>query len=162
VFSLRSRITAAEDSGHPVDLKSHEAARRRTAGCACTQAGPRKRDGPTRKRLPTAYPLTTPYPLNAYDFARQLKLAAGLPPNQDVLARRVERAQQFLQRNRDRFLAELAARAGLSDQSQLTRHFKRLVGVTPGLFRKPARIANKGQFPPRYGRASPLPFPTSR
>ena len=47
----------------------------------------------------------------------------------------------FLQRNRDRFLAELAARAGFKDQSQLTRHFRRLVGVTPGQFRMPARFA---------------------
>jgi AraC family transcriptional regulator len=79
--------------------------------------------------------------LSAYYFARQFKRATGLPPNQYVLARRFERAQQLLQRNRDRFLAELAARAGFSDQSQLTCHFKRLVGVTPGQFRTPARIA---------------------
>jgi AraC-like DNA-binding protein len=35
----------------------------------------------------------------------------------------------------------LAACAGFSDQSQFTHHFKRLVTVTPGQFRKPARIA---------------------
>jgi AraC family transcriptional regulator len=79
--------------------------------------------------------------LSAYYFARQFQWATGLPPNQHVLARRVERAQQLLQRNRDRFLAELAARAGFSDQSQLTRHFKHLVGVMPGQFRAPARFA---------------------
>jgi AraC-like DNA-binding protein len=38
-------------------------------------------------------------------------------------------------------LAEVAARAGFVDQSQFSRHFKRLVGVTPGRFRTPARIA---------------------
>ena len=37
-------------------------------------------------------------------------------------------------------LAELALGAGFSDQSQFSRHFKRLVGVTPGQFRTPARI----------------------
>jgi hypothetical protein len=31
--------------------------------------------------------------------------------------------------------------AGFSDQSQFCHHFKRLVGVTPGQFRTPARIA---------------------
>ena len=36
--------------------------------------------------------------------------------------------------------AEVAARAGFSDQSQFSQHFKRLVGVTPGQFRTPARI----------------------
>jgi AraC-like DNA-binding protein len=38
-------------------------------------------------------------------------------------------------------LAEVARRAGFCDQSQFTRHFKRLVGVTPGQFRTPSRIA---------------------
>jgi AraC-like DNA-binding protein len=97
--------------------------------------------------------------LSVYHFARQFRRATGLPPHQYVLARRVERAQQVLQRNRHRFLAELAARAGLSDQSQLTRHFKRLVGVAPWQFRTRARIAKKGQVPPRNGRASPLTIP---
>jgi AraC family transcriptional regulator len=78
--------------------------------------------------------------LSAYHFARQFKAATGLPPYQYVIARRVERAKQLLQGD-DLTLAEVAARAGFADQSQLTRHFKRLVGVTPGQFRKPARTA---------------------
>jgi AraC-like DNA-binding protein len=38
-------------------------------------------------------------------------------------------------------LAEVAVSAGFSDQSPVSQHFKRLVGVTPGQFRTPARIA---------------------
>jgi AraC-like DNA-binding protein len=38
-------------------------------------------------------------------------------------------------------LAEVALSAGFSDQSQLSHHFKRLVGVTPRQLRTPARIA---------------------
>jgi AraC family transcriptional regulator len=38
-------------------------------------------------------------------------------------------------------LAEVAAHAGFSDQSQFSHHFKRLIGVTPGQFRTPARTA---------------------
>jgi AraC family transcriptional regulator len=38
-------------------------------------------------------------------------------------------------------LAEVAARAGFSAQSQFSYHFKRLVGVTPRQFRMSARIA---------------------
>jgi AraC-like DNA-binding protein len=37
--------------------------------------------------------------------------------------------------------AVVAAHAGFSDQSQFTHHFKRLVGVPPGQFRTPTRIA---------------------
>jgi AraC family transcriptional regulator len=79
--------------------------------------------------------------LSAYHFARQFKAATGLPPHQYVLARRVERARHLLQAGTDLSLAEVAAHAGFSDQSQFSHHFKRLVGVTPGQFRKPARIA---------------------
>jgi AraC family transcriptional regulator len=79
--------------------------------------------------------------LSAYHFARQFKAATGLPPHQYVIARRVERSKQLLQGRGELSLAEVAAHAGFSDQSVFTRHFKRLVGVTPGQFRKPARIA---------------------
>jgi AraC family transcriptional regulator len=78
--------------------------------------------------------------LSVYHFARQFRAATGLPPHQYVIARRVERAQQFL-REGDLSLAEVAASTGFSDQSQFTHHFKRLVGVTPGQFRVSARIA---------------------
>ena len=78
--------------------------------------------------------------LSVYHFARQFKAATGLPPHQYVIVRRVERARQHLQGG-DLSLAEVAACAGFSDQSQFTHHFKRLVGVTPGQFRTPARTA---------------------
>jgi AraC family transcriptional regulator len=77
--------------------------------------------------------------LSVYHFARQFRRATGLPPHQYVIARRVERARQLLQGGGDLSLAEVAACAGFSDQSQLTHHFKRLVGVTPGQLRTPAR-----------------------
>ena len=67
--------------------------------------------------------------------------ASGLPPHQYVILRRVERARQLLQAGTNLSLAEVAACAGFSDQSQFCQHFRRLVGVTPGQFRTPARIA---------------------
>jgi AraC family transcriptional regulator len=79
--------------------------------------------------------------LSPYHFARQFKAATGLPPHQYVIMRRVERARQLLQAGTDLSLAEGAACAGFSDQSQLSHHFKVLVGVTPGQFRTPAKIA---------------------
>jgi AraC family transcriptional regulator len=79
--------------------------------------------------------------LSPYHFARQFKAATGLPPHQYVISRRVERAKQLLQGGGDLSLARVAANAGFSDQSQFSRHFKRLVGVTPGQFWTPARIA---------------------
>jgi AraC family transcriptional regulator len=79
--------------------------------------------------------------LSPYHFARQFKAATGLPPHQYVLRRRVERTKHLLQARGEHSLAEIAARAGFTDQSQFCRHFKRLVGVTPGQFRMSAGIA---------------------
>jgi AraC family transcriptional regulator len=76
--------------------------------------------------------------LSPYHFARQFKVATGLPPHQYVIVRRIERARLLLQQG-DLSLAEIAARAGFSDQSHFSRHFKRCVGVTPGQFRMSAR-----------------------
>jgi len=90
---------------------------------------------------PTLAQLAAVVRLNPYHFARQFKAATGLPPHQYVILRRVERAKQLLQAGTDLSLAEVALRAGFSDQSQFSRHFKRLVDVTPGQFRTPARIA---------------------
>ena len=78
--------------------------------------------------------------LSPYHFARQFKRATGLPPHQYVILRRVDRAKQLLQAGTNLSLAEVALRAGFSDQSQFSHHFKRLVGATPGQFRMPTRI----------------------
>ena len=90
---------------------------------------------------PTLAQMAAVVRLNPFHFARQFKAATGLAPHQYVILRRVERAKQLLEAGTDLSLAEVAPGAGFSDQSQLSHHFKRLVGVTPGRFRTPARIA---------------------
>jgi AraC family transcriptional regulator len=79
--------------------------------------------------------------VSTYHFAHQFKRATGLPPYQYVIMRRVERAEQLLRAGTDLPLAEIAARAGFADQSVFGRHFKRLVGVTPGRFRMHTRTS---------------------
>jgi AraC family transcriptional regulator len=78
--------------------------------------------------------------LSPYHFARRFKAATGLPPHQYVIARRIERAQQLLQRDGEVGLAEVALRVGFSHQSHFSFHFKRIVGVTPRQFRISERI----------------------
>jgi AraC family transcriptional regulator len=90
---------------------------------------------------PTLAQMATAVGLNPYHFARQFKAASGLPPHQYVIARRVERAKELLQAGTDVSLAEVALRAGFSDQSQFCRHFKPLLGVTPRQFGMSARTA---------------------
>jgi AraC-like DNA-binding protein len=66
----------------------------------------------------------------------------GLPQlHQYVIVRRVGRAKRLLEDGGDLSLAAVGARVGFSDQSQFSHHFKRIVGVTPGHFRRHARIA---------------------
>jgi AraC family transcriptional regulator len=89
--------------------------------------------GPTLEQMAAIACLSPNY------FVSQFKRATGLPPHQYVIARRVERARQFLQNGSGFSLAEVAAHAGFSDQSQFSHHFKRLVGVTPGQFRTRVR-----------------------
>jgi AraC family transcriptional regulator len=73
--------------------------------------------------------------LSPYHFARMFKTSTGLPPHQYVITRRVERAKRLLRDGGDLSLAQVAARSGFWDQGHFTRHFKRLVGVTPKRFR---------------------------
>ena len=74
-------------------------------------------------------------------FARHCNALTGVPPHRYVILRRVEQAKHLPQAGTGLSAAEVAACAGFSDQSQFTLHFKRLVGVTPGQVRTPARIA---------------------
>lgn len=71
--------------------------------------------------------------LSEFHFARLFKHTTGLPPYQFVIHQRVERAKRLISAGR-LSLAQIAIDVGFSDQSQLNRHFKRLVGVTPKKF----------------------------
>jgi AraC family transcriptional regulator len=73
--------------------------------------------------------------LSPYHFARMFKASTGLPPHQYVIARRIDRAKRLLRQDDELTLAQVAARTGFWDQGHFTRHFKRLVGVTPKQFR---------------------------
>ena len=73
--------------------------------------------------------------LSPYHFARLFKASTGSPPHRYVIARRIERAKQLLRGGDDLSLAQVAARTGFWDQGHFSRHFKRLVGVTPKRFR---------------------------
>ncbi|KAA0942942.1 MULTISPECIES: helix-turn-helix transcriptional regulator [Streptomyces] len=66
-------------------------------------------------------------------LVRAFSGAYGIPPHQYVMSRRVERARRLLLEGGTP--GEVAAATGFYDQSHLTRHFKRLVGVAPGRYR---------------------------
>jgi AraC-like DNA-binding protein len=76
--------------------------------------------------------------LSLFHFARQFKLSTGMTPHYYLVSRRVQRAQQMLA-STDLSLTDVALATGFSDQSHLTRHFRQVVGTTPGQFRRSHR-----------------------
>jgi len=70
--------------------------------------------------------------LSSYHLTRVFKKATGMSPHQYLVQVRVNSARSLLTAGAgDRSLAEIAAAVGFADQSHLTRHFKRMLGITP-------------------------------
>ena len=67
-------------------------------------------------------------------LVRAFSAAYGIAPHQYLNSRRVDRARRLLLEGRPP--GEVATTTGFFDQSHLTRHFRKLVGVTPGRYSK--------------------------
>ena len=65
---------------------------------------------------------------------RAFRKATGLAPHQYLIQVRVERARQFLAEGAVPSVAALMT--GFADQSHLTYHFKKHLGITPGNYRR--------------------------
>ncbi|MEV3859461.1 AraC family transcriptional regulator [Streptomyces sp. NPDC050095] len=65
-------------------------------------------------------------------LVRSFGAAYGIAPHQYLMARRVDRARRLLLDGRP--AGAVAGECGFYDQSHLSRHFKRVVGVPPGRY----------------------------
>jgi AraC-like DNA-binding protein len=65
-------------------------------------------------------------------LARAFRAEVGLPPHAYLELVRVEQAKSRLRRGDP--IADVAFATGFADQSHLTRRFRRVVGVTPGVY----------------------------
>lgn len=72
--------------------------------------------------------------ISPYYFSRLFKQSTGLTPHQYLLKCRIDQAKQLL-RTTNLAIAAVATQVGFVDQSHLSRHFKRQVGVVPSQFR---------------------------
>jgi AraC-like DNA-binding protein len=70
--------------------------------------------------------------LGLYRFATLFRREMGMPPHQYLCHLRIRHAQSLLREGTSP--ATAAMESGFFDQSHLSRHFKRLCGVTPGRF----------------------------
>jgi AraC-like DNA-binding protein len=76
--------------------------------------------------------------LSPFYFARAFQSETGLPPHVYLENERIRRVRAFLDRGEP--LGCAAVMAGYSDQSHLTRRFKRFLGITPGQYVRQAGI----------------------
>ncbi|MEZ7197076.1 AraC family transcriptional regulator [Pseudodesulfovibrio karagichevae] len=67
--------------------------------------------------------------------------AVGMPPHEYQVLQRVRLAKACIRRGLG--LAESAAEAGFSDQSHMTRCFRKVMGMTPGVFAAGTRTPKK-------------------
>jgi len=81
--------------------------------------------------------------LSKSHFARAFKQTFGITVHDCIVRARLERARQLMLNSSEK-LSDIAASCGLSDQSHLTRLFRRRLGATPAAWRrshfKPAAI----------------------
>ena len=73
--------------------------------------------------------------LSVSHFARAFKASFGVPCHRWLTEHRIQRAQELLA-VRDTPLADVADQCGFGDQAAFTRTFHRLVGQTPGGWRR--------------------------
>ncbi|MEV7976035.1 AraC family transcriptional regulator [Streptomyces sp. NPDC086519] len=73
-------------------------------------------------------------------LVRAFSGAYGIAPHQYLMSRRVGRARRLLLDGVPP--GETATATGFYDQAHLTRHFRKLVGVTPGRYRDSARYVS--------------------
>ncbi len=73
--------------------------------------------------------------LSVSHFARAFKASFGVPCHRWLTEHRIQRAQEILA-VKDTPLADVADQCGFSDQAAFTRTFHRVVGLTPGRWRR--------------------------
>ncbi|PZQ90433.1 MAG: AraC family transcriptional regulator [Leifsonia xyli] len=132
---------------HPADAMAAEFGVLAVREAAAAQYGaattPRLRDAPLARRLRRMLDERPLDNLTMREAGRMLgahpshlvrvfSQSYGIPPHQYVTGRRVDRARRLLLAGVSP--AEAAIAAGFHDQAHLTRHFRRVLGTTPGAF----------------------------
>ncbi|MFT3775973.1 MAG: helix-turn-helix transcriptional regulator [Minicystis sp.] len=92
--------------------------------------------------------------LDKFHLVRAFRAEVGLPPYDYLTHVRVARAARLLARGAS--AAEAAQAVGFYDESQLHRHFRRIIGLTPGRFARSLAEprARTGQHRPSRARAA--------
>jgi len=89
-------------------------------------------------------------------FARQFRLAFGLPPHRYLLSRRIERAVALC-RDTDLPITEIAYQTGWSSLGTFGRIFRDITGQSPGELRASLAAGTAAQAPECIARAAGRP-----
>jgi len=81
--------------------------------------------------------------LSPFYFQRIFLEKTGVSPHEYLLACRMKKARQFLSEGYS--LAQVALNTGFADQSHFTRSFLRVMGITPGHYRREALSERRGK-----------------
>jgi AraC family transcriptional regulator len=83
--------------------------------------------------------------LSVSHFARAFRQTFHRPPHKWLTERRVDRARDLMTNSR-LSIADIATRCGFADQSALNRSFKRIYGITPGIWRRRTARSRSGSI----------------
>jgi AraC family transcriptional regulator len=92
--------------------------------------------------------------LSTSHFSTAFREDFGEPPYAYVVRRRISRAQEMMLLT-DEPLAEIAVACGLADQCHLTRLFRRIIGTSPGNWRRARRVRPQHSDRSSCGRGLP-------
>jgi AraC-like DNA-binding protein len=98
--------------------------------------------------------------LDKFHLVRAFRAEVGLPPYEYLTHARIAKARELLQHGA--LVADAAQAVGFYDESQLHRHFRRIVGITPGQFSRSFRPARRSQHRPIGTRETAAPWAHDR
>jgi AraC-like DNA-binding protein len=67
-----------------------------------------------------------------YHLLRTFRSSVGLTPHAYLIQIRIEEGKRLLRTGNP--ISDVSATTGFTDQSHFTRHFKRIMGITPGQY----------------------------
>jgi AraC-like DNA-binding protein len=99
--------------------------------------------------------------LDKFHLVRAFRAEVGLPPYEYLTHLRVSRARELLRCGV--LVAEAAQTVGFYDESQLHRHFRRIVGVPPGVYARSFVTSGRiRQYRPRRAGSGEASWPHGR
>jgi AraC-like DNA-binding protein len=119
--SRRVRLTSREPISHPVVWRARDHLRQEYA------------------RRVTLDELAAVVGMRRFALAHAFTREVGMPPHAYQTHVRVHRARELI--GKGQLLSSVSQQVGFADQSHLTRHFKRVLGLTPGRY---VRAVNAG------------------